>query len=304
MIYTENLVGNCDITENYEGDVPYLVIKGVKGFSVAKTFDCGQCFRFERVENSSHKSEFSGVAMGRFISVANDGDTVYIYNCDKDFFRERVCGYLGLHIDYEAVRRDIAFRCPTEYMLSAMEAGEGIRILRQERWEALCSFIISQNNNIPRIKKIIRALSEKCGERIDTRNMRCHGAKDFEFSFPCAENVMALGEDGLRELRVGFRAGYIFDAASKVASGECDLELIETYETEKCIEELCRIKGVGLKVASCAALFSMEKYDSFPIDVWIRRVLAEKFPENFLPSSLGKYAGIAQQYMFYAARFD
>ena len=189
-------------------------------------------------------------------------------------------------------------------MLSVMDRGEGIRILRQERWEALCSFIISQNNNIPRIKKIIRALSERCGEEIDCKAMMSHGSSEREYSFPSPEAVLSIGIEGLRDLRVGFRASYIFDAALKVASGELDLERCAALPTDECIEKLCSIKGVGLKVASCTALFGMEKYDSFPIDVWIRRTLDEKFPRGFDPSSLGDYAGIAQQYMFFGARFD
>ncbi|MBQ8208315.1 MAG: DNA glycosylase [Clostridia bacterium] len=292
------------MSEKNDGGLTYIEIENIKGFSAAKTFDCGQCFRFEAVGRTEHETEISGVAFGRFISIAQDGEKLRIYNCDRDFFEEKLYSYLGLCDDYDEIRRNIAHRCPTEYMLSVMECGEGIRILRQEKWEALCSFIISQNNNIPRIKKIIRALSEKCGDEVDASLMRGHGAAEREFAFPTAEAVMALGVEGLRELRVGFRAGYIFDAASKVVSGEIDLERISALASEDCISALTAIKGVGLKVASCTALFGMEKFDSFPIDVWIRRVLNEKFPEDFDPVTLGEYAGIAQQYMFYAARFD
>ncbi|MEE0968603.1 MAG: DNA glycosylase [Clostridia bacterium] len=299
---TENCL-NMSLSEQSEGKLKYIKLENVKGFAPEKTFDCGQNFRFEPVKNSKHDCEFAGAAMGRFFSVAKSGDTLYIYNCDEKFYREKLSAYLGLDKDYDRIRADIAERCPTEYMLSAMEKGYGIRILKQEKWEALCSFIISQNNNIPRIKKIIRAISEKCGEEIDVTLMRDHGATEHEYSFPTPSAVLALGEEGLRELRVGFRASYIYDAASKTAGGMSDLENISSLDTDNCISELCKIKGVGKKVASCAALFSMEKYDSFPIDVWIRRTLNEKFPENFDPAELGEYAGIAQQYMFYAARF-
>lgn len=292
------------VSEGKEGELKYIKIENVSGFSVAKTFDCGQCFRFESVANSVHEVEFAGVALGRFFSVAQDGNTIYIYNCDIEFFEKALCSYLALDVDYDAIRRDISEHCSTEYMLSVMERGEGIRILRQERWETLCSFIISQNNNIPRIKKIIRALSQRCGEEIDASLMRAHGASDREFAFPSAEAVLSLGEDGLRELRVGFRASYIADAARKVALGEIDIEKVSLLECSNCIDELCSIRGVGMKVASCVALFGMEKYDAFPIDVWIKRVLSEKFPCDFDPTTLGEYAGIAQQYMFYAARFD
>ncbi len=302
--YQSEKCSRMTVREKKDGDITYLVIENVHGFSVLKTFDCGQCFRFEPVKDSPHEVEFAGVALGRFLSAAQDGSTIYIYNCDLDFYRGHICSYLGLDMDYEAIREDIAKRCPTEYMLNVMERGEGIRILRQERWEALCSFIISQNNNIPRIKKIIRALSEKCGEEVDASLMQHHGAQAREFAFPTPDAVLALGESGLRDLRVGFRASYIFDAALKVSSGEIDLDSAAYLPTSDCLDALCAVKGVGLKVASCTALFGMEKYDAFPIDVWIRRVLSEKFPDDFDPSALGEYAGIAQQYMFYAARFD
>ena len=290
------------IKEGKIGELYYIEIENVRSFSVAKTFDCGQCFRFERVENSRHEVEFSGVVFGRFLSFGQDGETLTVYNCTKGFFEEKLYRYLGLCDDYEAIRRDILMRCPTEYMLSVSKYGEGIRILRQERWETLCSFIISQNNNIPRIKKIIRALSERCGERIESDKMREHGAEESEYSFPSPEAVAALGIEGLRSLRVGFRAPYIFDAAEKVASGALDLEEVSGLSFDECAAALMKIKGVGMKVASCTALFCMEKFDAFPIDVWIRRVLDEKFPKNFEPKSLGEYAGIAQQYMFYGAR--
>lgn len=292
------------IFEEKQKNISVTRLDGVKGFSVSKTFDCGQSFRFEPVIGSAHEEEFAGVALGRFFSVARDGETVYIYNCDKAFFEDKLCAYLGLDMDYEEIREDIITRCGTPYMRDAAEKGDGIRILAQEKWEALCSFIISQNNNIPRIKKIIRALSEKCGEAVAVSGMEPHGACSAEFAFPSPSAVMSLGVEGLRELRVGFRASYIFDAAKKVVEGEIDLDSVALLPTDECLSELCKIKGVGFKVASCTALFGMGKYDSFPIDVWIRRVLAEKFPPDFDPLTLGRYAGIAQQYMFYAARFD
>lgn len=304
MIYRAEKCVPFAIKEGKTGELDYIEIEDVRGFSVAKTFDCGQCFRFERVEGSRHEVEFSGVAFGRFLSFGQDGSLLTVYNCTKDFFEEKLYSYLGLCDDYEAIRSDILSKCPTEYMLSVAKYGEGIRILRQEKWETLCSFIISQNNNIPRIKKIIRALSEKCGEKIESEKMREHGASETEYSFPTPESVLSLGVEGLRELRVGFRAAYIFDAATKVATNELDLDKISELDFDACVSELIKIKGVGMKVASCTALFCMEKFDAFPIDVWIRRVLNEKFPKDFDPKSLGEYAGIAQQYMFYGARFD
>ena len=301
MISQQKKCFGYEISEKIEGDITYIDVHGVKGFSVSKTFDCGQCFRFSKVEGSLHEEEFSGVVFGRFISVARDGDRLRIYNCDRSFFEEQLIYYLGLCDDYEAIRRDIANRCPTEYMLSVMENGEGIRILRQDSWEALCSFIISQNNNIARIKNIVAALCQKCGEEIDTSFMRDHGASQKEFAFPSPEAVMSLGVEGLKELKVGFRAAYIYDGARRVSLGETDLAKIQKYDWQTAIEELTKIRGVGLKVASCTALFGMGKLEAFPVDVWIRRMLDEHFRADFDPLTLGEYAGIAQQYMFYSA---
>lgn len=292
-----------DITETREDLLPVLVIRGVRGFSVAKIFNCGQCFRFDPVKNSKHGIEYAGIAFGRFFSVAEDGDTVYIYNCDRAFFDKTLCRFLSLDTDYDEIIKNILSHFESDYIREVVRLGDGLRILRQERWEALCSFIISQNNNIPRIKKIVRALSEACGERLDISPMSEHGAADNEYTFPSAEAVFALGEEGLRNLRTGFRAKYIFDAAKKVSSGEIDLDKTANLASDECLAKLCEIKGVGIKVASCTALFSMGKYDAFPIDVWIRRTLQKHFPENFDPALLGNYAGIAQQYMFYSARY-
>ncbi len=287
-----------------ENGVPYIIIDGVKEFDVAKTFDCGQCFRFEPVEMSCHEAEFAGVVFGRLISVAKDGDTLYIYNCTEELFKEKLEHFLGLDLDYEEIRRSLTERTDSPYLRSAAETAKGIRILNQDRWEALCSFMISQNNNIPRIKKLICALSERCGERVDTYGMESHGGESELYSFPAPEAVLALGEAALKEMKFGFRAGYISDAAKKLTSGEIDLDTAAALDYEACVEYLSRIKGVGVKVASCTALFSMEKYSAFPVDVWIRRVLEKHFSPDFTPSSLGEYAGIAQQYLFYHARFE
>ena len=158
----------------------------------------------------------------------------------------------------------------------------------------MCSFIISQNNNIPRIKKIIRSLSERAGERI---------AGTDEFSFPTADVVEALGEKELFDLKTGFRAKYIYDAAKKVNGGDVDLLSIPRMPTFKGADALCDIKGIGPKVAACALLFGFGKYDAFPVDVWIKKAIEKYFPGEFDATRLGPYAGVAQQYLFYYERY-
>lgn len=288
-------------------------LDNINNFSVERIFDCGQCFRFDRVENSGHEAEFSGVAFGKLISVAQDGDTVYIYNSTAEEFDSVWRSFLALDEDYDAIARDIASRSDNPALSRAIEYGRGIRILRQDPWETICSFIISQNNNIPRIKKIISSLSERCGERIDVPpEMLPHlSSLTVPYSFPTPQALAALGVDGLSELKVGFRAKYIYDAATRAERGDIDYELLFNAEhTADALEHLCGIKGVGPKVASCALLFGFSRYDAFPIDVWIKKVIEKYFcdsskkPSDFSPDSLGKYAGIAQQYLFYYERWN
>ena len=297
------------ISENFIGSYPFVRIDGVSELDIEKIFDCGQCFRFERVENSRHASEFSGVAYGRFVSFAQDGDTLYIYGSDLADFEAVWRGYLDLDRDYREVERDVLAHSQNSALIAAIEYGRGIRILSQEPFECVISFIISQNNNIPRIKKIIEALSERCGERIEL----CDEAKKhlsgerIPYAFPSAEALCALGEAGLFEMKTGFRAKYIYDASSRVLSGELMLDTVRGEDTERAIERLCEVKGIGRKVASCALLFGFGKYDAFPIDVWMKRV-AEKYfgdeAETLSSRTFGDYAGIAQQYLFYYERWN
>ena len=281
------MLGVCEkrkfaIEPFFEGDIPCIKVSGVDLPDVDKTFDCGQCFRFERVGESRHECEYSGVAFGRFVSFANDNGALYIYNSDEDDFYNVWQGYLGLVDDYRAIERDILSRSDNPALKNAVGFGRGIRILRQDPWEALCSFIISQNNNIPRIKKLVGALCRAAGEPIDTSGMECHGGRGVDYSFPSADKVASLGIDGLAALRTGFRAKYIFDAATKVASGELSLsDVYNAGSTAEAAERLCSIKGVGPKVAACALLFGFGRFDAFPIDVWIKRVIESTSARDF-----------------------
>lgn len=284
---------------------PYIIsakdgvmrIGGVGDFSVFSTFDCGQCFRFDPVENSKYKTEFSGVAKSRKIGFAqNEPGEIFIIGAEeKDFPLWE--NYLALDVDYDGMNGRIVDCIPDgadrDMMRRAVEASRGIRILRQDRWEALCSFIVSQNNNIPRIKKIISALCEKYGKDID-------GAHDF----PSAESLFAAGEEEIFALRTGFRAKYITDAARVVSHDESFLDAVASAELYEDAERLlASIKGVGPKVAACTLLFGFERYDAFPVDVWIKKVLAKRFSPGFDYRVLGGAAGIAQQYLFYFERY-
>ena len=289
-----NLLSEISTRQLKEGDGCAVEVRGSNLPDPDKTFDCGQCFRFEKVNNSRHESEWVGVAFGRYVSFAKDGDRLYIYNSTEADFEKIWRPYLDLDTDYLAIDKDILSRSDSEALKNAVSFGHGIRILRQAPWETVCSFIISQNNNIPRIKKIIKALSEKAGDRIVGTD---------EFSFPTAEAVEALGEKELFDLKTGFRAKYIYDAAKKVKEGDVDLLSIPRVPTSEGAEILCGIKGIGPKVAACALLFGFGKYDAFPIDVWIKKAIEKYFPGEFDATRLGPYAGVAQQYLFYYERY-
>ena len=298
------------ISESYTGSLPVVTISGVDRFDVSKVFDCGQCFRFDRVYSSAHESEFAGCAHGKYVSIAQDGNTVHIYNSTAGEYEDIWERYLALDRDYAEIDENILSLSDNPTLKEAISTSSGIRILHQDAWEAICSFIISQNNNIPRIKKIIAALSQKCGEHVSTSGMEDHIAdahKENEgcfYSFPSPESVAALGVDGLFDLKTGFRAKYIYDAADKMTRGEIDLSLLEsTPSTADALSHLCSVKGIGPKVASCALLFGFARLDAFPVDVWIKKVTEKYFDPDFKPEDLGHFAGVAQQYLFYYERY-
>jgi N-glycosylase/DNA lyase len=268
-----------------------LQITGLDRFSIEKIFDCGQCFRFDPVNGG-----IEGVAYGKILRFEQpDATTVNVKGINKSEFDGIFCRYLALDEDYEAVDGDILTRLnDDETIKKAISYGSGIRILRQDGWEALCSFIVSQNNNIPRIKKIIEAMSRQFGEKIDENH----------YAFPTAEALAEAGTDKIFDLKTGFRAKYIYDAASKVAKGEIDLSAVDKMTTAEATEYLMQIKGVGLKVASCALLFGFNKTDAFPVDVWVKRVLEKYYPNGLDLNNLGAYAGMIQQYLFYYERYN
>ena len=253
-------------------------------FSVPLTLDCGQSFRWTEDENG----DWHGVAFGKAITVHQDKNEITLIGSDKEDFEKIWKKYFDLDRDYKAICNSFS---PDEMLKNAVNAYPGIRILRQESWETLCSFIISQNNNIPRIKGIIDRLCRLAGDDMGNG----------DFTFPSPEKVASLGVDGLAPLRPGFRAKYIIDAAQKVSSGIVDFELVDKLPLEEAASELKKITGVGDKVAACTLLYGFGKVDAFPIDVWVKRILAEDYPDG-LPECMNGVHGIAQQYLFHYKR--
>lgn len=278
---------------------PYVYLTDIPKIDIFKTFDCGQCFRFDPVSLYGNKYEYGGVAYGKYVVFAqNSPYELKIYGTTPEEYKSLWRHYLALDTDYEAINSSIISATKSAHMEKAVLYGDGIRILRQEPWECVCSFIISQNNNIPRIKKIISTLSEKYGDKIEQNGTTY-------YTFPTAKALCDAGEEAIFALKTGFRAKYIIDASLKISSGETNLDdILKEENFDTCVDILCKIKGIGLKVASCALLFGFNKTEAFPIDVWMKRALEKYFPDGIDLNALGKNAGIAQQYLFYYERYN
>ncbi len=261
-----------------------IYIENLKCFNLARTLLCGQCFRFNLLEDNRYEI----IAGNKKIFAKQVDDTLILEGTDRTEFDQFWHDYFDFGRDYEKLD---ALLCTDKVLSVASPYAKGIHILKQEPFETLCSFIISQNNNIPRIKGIISRLCELCGEKID----------DDTYAFPTADKIAKLTVDDLAPIRSGFRAKYLVDAANKVASGEIDLSLPYTMPLDEAREYLKQIKGVGDKVADCVLLFAYGRFDSFPKDVWIKRIMAENYPDG-LPEKFEDVAGIAQQYLFHYFR--
>ena len=259
-------------------------LASAKELDIEKTFECGQCFRWNRDE----KGVYTGVVRGYPARVWADGGEVYLCSdAPEALWRD----YFDLSRNYEEISRFNG----SDYLDRCVQYGMGIRILRQEPWETLCSFIISQCNNIAHIKGIVERLCQTFGDelRFDRHTY---------YSFPGPEKLACLLPEDLAPLRCGYRASYLIDAARSVCSGQIELESLISADAAGAKKALLGISGVGEKVANCVVLFGLYHMEAFPIDVWIRRALKEHFPSDFDPACLGEYAGLAQQYIFYYAR--
>jgi N-glycosylase/DNA lyase len=260
-----------------------IIIQNVSNFDLKQTFDCGQAFRWNETENGV----WQGIVADKIIKLYHQESDIIIEGTNSQDFENFWRDYFDLSRDYSKVIE--AINCDST-LKEAAAYGSGIRILKQDPWEALCSFIISQNNNIPRIKGIIDRLCENFGQKVGSF-----------YTFPTADTLAKLTADDLAPIRSGFRAKYIIDAAKKVASGEIDLEYLKKCDIDTARDTLMTIKGVGPKVADCVLLFGLNKIDAFPKDVWIKKAMLTFFPDG-LPECTKGYEGLVQQYIFFYAR--
>ncbi|MCD7796942.1 MAG: DNA-3-methyladenine glycosylase 2 family protein [Clostridiales bacterium] len=267
----------------YYSDKNDIIVEGVNCLDLELTLDCGQAFRWVKQEDNS----FSGAVKGVFLNIKKDGDKLIFKNTSKKDFENIWINYFDLEKDYDKICERLK---QDKLINSTVDEYYGIRILNQDSWESLCSFVISQQNNIKRIKGIIKRLCNTYGDEI---------TNGF-YSFPDPERLAKLDTEDFEKLGMGYRAKYVARLAKDVAGGKIDFDKIKSLPIEEARVELLKIYGVGAKVADCALLFGFGFYDAFPIDVWIKRVM--KYYPDGLPKCFDRIRGIAQQYLFYWAR--
>lgn len=280
-----------------------LILKNIDCFELDHIFDCGQCFRWNKQEDGS----YIGVIGSGVLQVSKNKNNVCFEGVIDGDINSIVYDYFDLGTDYNVFKKELSGI--DDNMRKSIEFGSGIRILNQDLWEMIISFIISANNNIPRIKGIIDRISKKVGKKIEWRG------KEY-YLFPTIEEMSELSVADFRELGAGFRDKRLYKTTQMILNGEVSLEFLEKCNDTALIrDELLKLDGVGEKVADCIMLFALKRFDSFPIDVWVRRVMntlyihnedetkvSKKDINNAANELFGDIRGIAQQYLFYWAR--
>ena len=272
-------------------------LKNVCDFDLAQTLECGQCFHFVKLD----ENDYVLTAKGRVLHVSQQADTVTFYDTEEDEYVNVWKDYFDMDRDYSAVKKKLLEN--DNKLKDAIESMWGVRILNQDFFETLISFIISQNKQIPHIKKIVADISAKFGTYKGT-----YGGADM-YTFPTLEQLTNASEEDFKELKTGFRAPYIMDAIRRNMAGQFNEKELKNMDYDSCIKELMTIKGVGEKVANCVSLFGLGKKEAFPVDVWIKRIMetmyfdGEYTPKDkiaaFAKEQFGDLGGFAQQYLFY-----
>ena len=280
-----------------------LIIDKNNDFELKDIFDCGQCFRWNKNDDES----YTGVIKNGVLNVKCDKSKIYFNGILNEDIRKIVNDYFDLNRDYTKIKQELSKI--DEYMENSINYGKGIRILNQDLWETIISFIVSANNNIPRIKGIIERLSQRYGTEIEFEGVKY-------YLFPTVEQLKNVTVAEFRGIGLGFRDIRLYETTHMILNNEVDLENLENLDTKSAREELLKLSGVGPKVADCILLFStLKRFDIFPIDVWVRRVMNDLYiknpEENKVNKNLitkiafekfGNLAGIAQQYLFYWKR--
>ncbi len=275
-----------------------IIIEDMKDFNICHIFDCGQCFRWNKEEDNT----YTGVVGDKVINVGQVGSTVVFNNVNAEDYDNVIKNYFDLNTDYKEIKNSIN---TDEIINKAIEFGYGIRILNQDEWETMISFMISANNRIPMIKKVIENLSISFGDFICN-----YKGKDY-YSFPTAEQLSNASLEKIQDCKAGFRASRIKDAATRFLKEKDIIYNIKNTSYDEGLNYLKTYCGIGDKVANCVLLFSMKQFDTFPVDVWVRRVMQtlyvdrntnDKEIRKFAENKFGSLSGYAQQYLFYYAR--
>ncbi len=270
-----------------------IVIKKLADFNLDHIFECGQCFRFDKTGNN----EYTGVAKDRALTISCTNDEIILHNISEADFNEFWIDYFDISRDYSAIKNRLSF---DTCMTKAVKNGNGIRILKQDLFETIISFIVSQSNNIPRIKKIIENLCELCGNRIIYKN-------NVYYSFPTPEAIL---KTDISNIKAGYREKYIYNASKYVLENPDFLDKLKKASTHDAKSMLMELDGVGNKVSDCILLFGLNKTDAFPVDTWMHRIMEQLyFKKKCTPDQIrkyakkhfGEYSGYAQQYLFYYA---
>ena len=281
------------------------IIKSPSSFELKDIFDCGQCFRWNKEIDDS----YTGIWKNNVVNVKKENDNIIFTGVSSsENFEEEINKYFDMNRDYEEIKEKLSKI--DENMKTSIEYGKGIRILNQELWETIISFIISANNNIPRIKGIIERLSKNYGKKIEWNG------KEY-YTFPTPEELKNVTVEEYRSLGLGFRDIRLYETTKMILEKEVDLEELQNNpNTIEVREKLLTLSGVGPKVADCILLFSsLKRFEVFPIDVWVRRVMndlyiknedenkvSKKQIEKLAKEKFGDLAGLAQQYLFYWRR--
>ena len=281
------------------------VLENAKSFNIRDIFECGQCFRWNKQEDGS----YTGIWKENVLNIRQEDNKIIFKGiCQNGDIEKEIKEYFDLERNYEEIKDKLAKI--DENMKLSIKYGEGIRILNQDLWETIISFIISANNNIPRIKGIIERLSKKYGKEIKWNN-------ESYYTFPTAEELKNVTVEEYRNLGLGFRDIRLYETTKMINEKQIDLEkLKQNPNTQEVRDKLLTLSGVGPKVADCILLFStLKRFEVFPIDVWVRRVMNElyikkedetkvskKEIEKLAQEKFGNLAGMAQQYLFYWRR--
>ncbi len=258
-------------------------------FDLEKITSCGQCFRARKFDNGTYRF----ITGGHVIYIRPLAKSTYKIYCELKSWELIWRNYFDLSRNYESIRKNAA--AENDFVRKAIDAGTGIRILRQDAWEMLITFIISQRKSIPAISKAVESLSEKYGQKLVT-------GYETVYTFPTPQELVRATEEELRSCGLGYRTAYVMDAAGKIASGSIDLSALASYDDDALFTELLKIHGVGKKVANCVCLFGYGRSSSVPVDVWIARAIDEECQGHDPFAAFGNAAGIIQQYVFYYER--